>query len=177
MKDDDFDALLDQARLPQRLERICLRGDLNARLQELDQQLAQARNSATATSLAGDGSQAIAQEIEAVRQQMAAASVPFRLTALSQPDFDAFIKGHPPRPEDRMDMISGYNRDTMGPALVRRCIVEPTMSDQRWERLLPVLSPAEFGKLDKAAGDLNFTAVSIPFSPAASPNPTSSGSE
>lgn len=165
---DDFDALLDQAQLPQRLVPICLRGDLAAQVQELEQQLEKAKQPAGSASLAGDGSRAIAQQIEAVREQMAAASATFRLSALSRRQFDEFIVEHPARAEDRMDMVAGYNRETMGPALIRRCLEHPKLTDAQWERLSDVLTPGEWARLDKAASELNFKEISVPFSSAAS---------
>ncbi len=98
---------------------------------------------------------------------MADASVPFKLRALGDKKMSAFMAQHPPRPNDRTDMLVGYNRETMGRALLRECIYEPAMTPAQWEQVQEVLNTAEMARLDKAASALNFAEVSVPFSQAA----------
>jgi hypothetical protein len=175
----DFEAQLAAAKLPEKIVRVCLRGDLAARVQELEEQLEAASGQADSSgaSLAGDGRRALVEQIEAVVQEMHTASIPFRLRAVSKRVWSELTSAHPPRQDDRRDLLAGYNRDELGPQLIRICVVEPALTPQQWEQLEEVLSPAEYAKLDRGAAELNFEEVSIPFSSAASQNRTSFGSE
>lgn len=171
----DFAAKLRAAKLPEDTVDICLRGDLLARYGTLHQQLA-----AISVPLPGAGSLAgyarkaeLEQQIDAVREQMLDATQTFTLRSLSDRAYSDFLAEHQPRAEDLADMRVGYNRETMGPALLRACLVDPQPTDEQWEEMRNVISPGEWSKLDKAARDLNFVTVNIPFLSAASTNPSS----
>jgi hypothetical protein len=174
-----FDELLDQAELPEDTVDVCLRGDLVAKYHGLQQQLAAVPDApAGSGSLAGNSAKTeLLQELEALRRKMRRATQKFTMRALSDRAYSEFLKGHQPRPEDRRDMLAGYNRDTMGPALLRLCVVDPVISAAQWEKLRDKLSPGEWAKLDLSARNLNFAEVNVPFSPAVSQNPPSSGFE
>lgn len=169
----DFTTLLAQAQLPEQLETLCLRGDLVARWQQLEQQLEDAKASPGASSLAGDGSAAIMEQMEALRQEMQAFTVQVRLRALPKRRFTDFLAEHPPRSDDRRDQVVGYNRETMAVALMRKCWVEPELTDSEFEQLQDLLSAGEWGKFERAVTALNFSEVSIPFSSAALRTPPS----
>lgn len=174
-----FDQLLDEAQLPEDVVEVCLRGDLVAQFNTLQQQLAAVSDPPPGSgSLAGNPAKAeLRQKLDAVALRMRRATQKFTLRALSDRAYSEFLAQHPPRPEDHRDMALGYNRETMGPALLRMSVVDPKVTAPQWERLRDKLSPGEWAKLDLAARNLNFSEISIPFLSAASPNPTSSGSE
>lgn len=174
-----FEQLLGEAQLPEDTVDVCMRGDLVAAYHGLQEQLAAMPEvPAGGGSLAGDTSRRdLIQQMEAVAAQMRRSTQTFRLRALSTRAYTEFLRQHPPRPDDRRDMVAGFNRETMGVALLRLCVVEPVISPQQWEKLADVLSTGEWAKLDRAAQALNFAEVNVPFSPAASPNQQSSGSE
>lgn len=168
-----FDQLLEQAQLPEDTVDICLRGDLVAKYNTLHQQLVAIPDPQPGSeSLAGNSTKADLQaQIDAAGKQMRRSTKTFQLRALSDRAFSKFRDQHPPRPEDRRDMLVGYNRETLGPALVRACLVDPKPSSEQWEKLRDVLSPGEWSKLDRAVTNLNFSEINVPFSSAASQNP------
>lgn len=172
----DFDALLEQAQLPEQQVQICLRGDLLVRFAELERELATASTATNESLASGAVPRELAERMEAVREEMHEGSVTFTLRALSEQAWRAILKLHPAQVDNYADLRAGFNRETMGPALIKVCVVEPKLSPDQWTKLRDKLSPAEWSKLDKAASDLNFEAVSIPFSEAAS-QILSSGSE
>lgn len=167
-----FEQLLDQARLPEDTVEICLRGDLAATYGALQRQLADIADPREGSeSLSGNSAKReIQEQLDAVGQQMRQATQTFTLRALSRRAHSELLAQHPPRPDDRHDMMVGYNRETLGYALARACLVDPVVSPAQWERLSDVLSPGEFSKLDLAASKLTFNEVNIPFSSAVSPN-------
>lgn len=174
-----FDQLLDEAQPPEDTVDICLRGDLVAVYHKLQQQLAAVQDPPPGSgSLAGNPAKLeLQQQMDSVAAKMRSRTKTFRLRALGDRAYSDFLALHPPRPEDRRDMLLGYNRETLGPALIRACLIDPKPSAEQWEKMRDVISAGEWSKLDKTARELNFAEINIPFSSAASPNPTSSGSE
>ncbi|MEU8371223.1 hypothetical protein [Micromonospora tulbaghiae] len=178
----DFKTLLAGAKLPERTVPICLRGDLTAEFEELEQQLDDALR-VPASSLEGDGSAAIAERIEALRAQMQAHTYRFRLRAMPHPAWRAFCAEHPPREDDEgkvdeRDRLIGVNTETFYEALVRRSVVDPQLDDAEWQTLLGgALTDRQFTELAETAWALNRREVDIPFSPAASRMTRGSGSE
>jgi hypothetical protein len=80
----DIKSMLNGARLPERTVPICLRGDLVAEHEELERQLEEANRRAS-DSLAGNGAGELADRIEALQEEMRAATVTFRVRALPKP--------------------------------------------------------------------------------------------
>ncbi len=160
-----FDQRLGEAELPEDTVDICMRGDLVAVYHGLQQRIAAIPDPpAGSGSLAGNGAKIeLQQQLEAVASAMRRSTQTFRLRALGKKPFGEFLLEHPPRPADRRDMMAGYNVDTMGPALLRRCVVDPVVTAQQWDKLESVLSTGEWSKLDKAAQVLNFSEVNVPF--------------
>lgn len=177
----DFKALLAGAKLPERTVPICLRGDLTAEFEELEQQLEEALR-VPASSLEGDGSAGIAERIEALRAQMQAHTYRFRLRAMPHPVWRAFCAEHPPRKDDEgavdeRDRLLGVNTETFWTALVHRSVVDPVLSADEWTTLGEALTDRQFSDLADAAWALNRRDVDVPFSPAASRMTRGSGSE
>ena len=190
--DVDIEALLRSSRRPERTVPICLRGDLVAEFEELDRQLADEAAKADAVTdrrlnsnpLAG--AQRIAEAMAALREQMAAATVPFRLRALSPKRWAELRIEHPPRKGEDGKTIAedaiGVNAETFFEPLIRESIVHPVLSDTVWEMLMSRAEPTEDdpdadkrglsgGQLDSLGGAawvLNRREVDIPFSRAAS---------
>jgi hypothetical protein len=173
--DQDIDQLLAQARPAERTVPLCLRGDLVAEFERLGAEHTKAVDR-PATSLADDGpsARALAQQMEALRQQMQDSTLVLTVRALvPHSRYTNLVLAHPPRtdlegnpvPQDRGD---GFNTETFYPALIRACVVDPVMTDDRWNRLDAVLSDRQFDELAIAALAVNRGAVSVPFSPAAS---------
>lgn len=168
----DFNTLLKAAKLPEKAIQVCLRGDLTAEFERLERQLEEARRR-PADSLGGDGTGAIVERMDDLRQQMLDNSYEFRLRAMPRPAWRAFIGEHPPRQTDdgevdERDKFIGVNLETFHPALIRRCLVDPQLDERQWHELEQVLTDRQFDTLADAAWSLNRRDVDIPFSRAAS---------
>lgn len=161
----DLSALLDSAALPERTVEVCLRGDLQAEVEELSRELQQAR----ATTLADRGEmRKLAEQIEKTREAMLDSTVVFRLRGLNRAAYSSLMVGHPPRDGNDGDATVGYNADAFFPALIRACMVEPDLTDEQWDRLVEVLSSGQFDALADAALAVCRRKVDVPFSFAAS---------
>lgn len=188
----DIKAMLKAAKLPEDSVPICLRGDLQASFEQAERELAEVERSKASDSLAGNGSRAIAERIDALRQDMRENTVEFRFRALHRHVWKALRDRHPPRlkedgkPDER-DIFVGVNMETIFDDLIRSCLVEPELDEEDWRVLLgdtdedrarleaegkPVeegtLTDRQWNQLADCAWTLNRGEVSIPFSRAAS---------
>lgn len=167
MEDIDITAELDQAQPQGKTVPICLRGELVEEFERLDGELQEmARVETTAPSLSSGGrKRELAEKVEALRQEMLAKSVPFRLQAIGRKAWNKLNDSHPPREGNDSDRMRGFNDETFFPALIRATVVSPTLSADQWTKLLDVqLSPGQFETLAGAAWDLNRRGADIPFS-------------
>lgn len=168
----DFGALLANAKLPEEIVKVCLRADLAAEHEQLDEQLAKLLDNPPA-KLGGDGRGELRQRIEALEAEMTAATYPFRLRGLSRRAWEKFKIAYPPRTEpdgsfNRGDLLLGANGETVWEPLIRRCIVDPVLSDAQWEDLLEKITDKQFDDLAGAAWKLCRRDVDVPFSHAVS---------
>jgi len=167
----DLNALLDDARPAERTVPVCLRGDLNASLQELQRALDEAertRASSGASLAGGSPSRGIAEQIETLRAQMHSSTAVFTFRALPRRAWTALVAAHPPREGNDHDRAMGMNEETFFEALVRACLIDPVMDDAQWARLDDVLSDAQWQQLTNAAWAINARDVDVPFSSSAS---------
>lgn len=113
-----------------------------------------------------DPEQDLADELlEKVRKR----TVPFLITAIPAQDWVSLMERHPPRKDPatgRLDPrdVDGINSSTFYPELVKKAIAEPDMDDVQYERVMGVLSDAQFNRLSQAAGEINVQDEDIPFS-------------
>jgi hypothetical protein len=168
----DFKALLAGAKLPEQVVPLCLRGDLAAEVERLDAELAQLQK-APGTSLAGNGSGALVEQIEAVQEQMREHTYPVRMRALPRAEWQALRAAHPPRVDADGEMLledrmSGVDRSTFFEPAVRASIVDPELTDAEWTDLVGKLTDRQFEDLVAAVWTLNQGSVSVPFSRAVS---------
>lgn len=165
--------LIATARLPERTVDLCLRGDLLAEHEELETRLAAARR-AGADSLAGNpDAQQIARDIEALQAVMAEDTITLRLRALPRRQWADLVAKHPPRRDDGGRIAdtdsSGVNVDAFMAEVLRRCIVDPELSEENFARLVDeCITDAQYGQLTDAVWALNRSEVNVPFSHAAS---------
>lgn len=171
---EDINALLGAASLPERKVPVCLRGDLQAEIDELERQLREQYQNPQTMADRGDRRR-LAEQIETVREQMRSSIITFRLRGLNRRRYSDLLAAHPPRRDNDEDKALGYNSDSFWPALIRACLVEPNLSDEQWERLDDQLSSAQFDLLLNAAHNLCRRPVDVPFSSAASATLSSSG--
>lgn len=164
----DIDDLLAAARLPETTVPLCLRGDLVAEVEELERQLVTEEAKPKVSIASGGSARALAERIAQLQGEMEAYTRPFRLRAMARHDWTRFLMEHPPRSGNDLDARVGYNQETFLPALIRRCLVDPALSDDQWAKLDAVLTDAQFDMLSSAAWGINRRDVSVPFSPTAS---------
>lgn len=160
----DLDALLAQARLPERTVALCLRGDLQAKFEELERQLTATQAKPGEKMTDGGQARKLAEQMETLRGEMADSTVTFTLRALSRSRWAALMAEHPAPDDSNM----AVDLDALYPALVRECIVEPEMTGERWKKLDGLLTSGQFEELSDAAMALCRRPVDVPFSPAAS---------
>lgn len=175
-------ALIASSRRSERTVAICLRGDLQATFEDLERQLAEIERTPRPVDhrLTGPvpppGARQVAEQIQALRKQMQAATVIFRLRALSPRAWDDLAAAHPPRKTDDGGVhpsdIIGVNSATFFTPLIRACTVAPVLDDDDWAMLLGDgehgLTNRQFEELGEAAWAQNRRSVDIPFSRAAS---------
>jgi hypothetical protein len=163
--------LLQKAKRAERVVPVCLDMSLVAEFETLERELAEANRQPSTASLAGDPKIKIARRIEAIRQQMRAASVDFRIRAMPRVAWTALVRKHPPRKGNDADANAGMNLDTFTEAMLHVCIVDPVMDDEDWAAVFGddgVLSSAQYDTLVQVAFAVNRGDVDVPFSRAAS---------
>ena len=194
MTDRSPQEIIAAARLPERSHRVCLRGDLQARWEQLERDLAEAAR-VGASSLDGDGRTGIAREMEDLRADMDAATLELTFRALRRDRYQSLKAQHPPRkPADAkrraraktdddtetlaeldtadrlaaLDKQVGVNTDTFYPALAHACLVTPELADDEWDQMVAVLTSRQWDELVMVALAANEGEISVPFSPTAS---------
>ena len=151
-----------QPKLDEDWTEICLRPDLVAEFEELNDKLEQAqikpgpkRNSDGTTR----ESRALAKQVEALRQQIADSAVTFRFRGLPKDKFRALCDGFPPRRGDQIDLAVGYDRAALGDALVKAALVEPDFDDESWDLLVGTITIGEWNELRRCAEKVNGSVV------------------
>jgi hypothetical protein len=167
-----FKAMLAEAKLPEHVEPTCLRGDLAAEHEQLNEQLELLEKDAV-DSLAGNGGAELGEQIRALEAEMRGNTYPIRLRALPRPDFRAFKAEFPPRMDaegkfNDLDAAYDFNTDAGFEALVRRSIVDPELNDAEFAEFMTKLTDNQFAALAIAAHRLNRGDIDVPFSRAAS---------
>lgn len=158
------------AKLPERTVELCLRGDLQARFEELDRQAREALEVPADGRLVGNPERKrLAEEIELLRMEMRESVEVFRLRALPRGRYTALMGDHQPAEGDEQQRHLGYNPSTFFPDVVLRSIVEPEgIDEQTWGEFLDTITDFQFDELVSAVTFLNHRKVDIPFSRAAS---------
>jgi hypothetical protein len=168
----NFKSMLAQAKLPEATVPTCLRGDLTAQHEQLNEELELLENKAV-DSLAGNGGAELAARIAELEEQMRDSTYPFLLRAMPRPEFRAFLAEFPPRLDDDgkpkgMDGAFDFDTEAGFEPLVRRSIVDPELDDADFADLMGKVTDSQFDTLAAAAWRLNKGEISIPFSRAAS---------
>jgi hypothetical protein len=168
-----FKAMLAEAKLPENIVPTCLRNDLKAEHEQLNEELELLEKKAP-DSLAGNGGADLAERITELEEQMRESTYPIRLRALPKPEYRAFVSEFPPRMDDEgkvsydLDGMYGFNTELGFEPLVRRSIVDPELDDAEFAELMTKLTDNQFNSLGIAAWMLNRGDIDVPFSRAAS---------
>jgi hypothetical protein len=169
----NFKAMLAEAKLPETTVPTCLRGDLTAQHEQLNEELELLEKKAV-DSLAGNGGAELAERITELEDEMRDSTYPIKLRALPRPDFRAFLADFPPRADaegkvtDDLDRAYGFDTEAGFVELVRRSIVDPELDADDFGDLMGKLTDNQFDSLAVAAWRINKGDIDVPFSRAAS---------
>lgn len=170
----DFAKLLAAAKMPESIVPTCLRGDLQAEHEQLNERLELLEKRAV-DSLAGNGGTELAAQLDALEDQMRDSTYPIRLRALPRYEFEAFKAKFPPRMDaegeisNDLDRAYDFNTEAGFEPLVRLSIVDPPdLTDAEFTDLLGKLTESQFESLAVVAWRLNKGEIRVPFSRAAS---------
>lgn len=183
----DWRDKIKQARLPEAVVPIVLRGDLAAEHEQVSHELEEAK-ARGATSLAGSGTAPLRERLRDIEAEMKDSVVDFRLRALprgkrpgdARPSWPQLAAEHPARekPDGTIVVIDyqagGINQLTHPEALVRVSVVEPELTAGDWDDVLAAMTQRQFDELVTTAWRLNQARVDIPFSSDASATPRTS---
>lgn len=169
-----LEQLLATAQRPEKSIPICLRANLQAEYEKLDQQLQEAQTARRGMLTGGADGPGIAARMAEVREEMQDALVQFRLRALSPKQFRKILAAHPSTDGKKL-----FNDETFGPALVKATTVDVcaadgavrSLTDAEWDSLIGddgSLSPGQQDKLQDGAWVLNKQDIAVPFSQLAS---------
>lgn len=163
---------LKAAKLPEHTITVCLRGDLVAEIEDLDDQLRRAREQEQATGSKRMANKSasldLANRIEALRTEMAEAEITFRLRALPKDRWRDLKLAHPPNEDDQQDQRLGVDLYGLAPQVLPQVTVEPEMDADDWRQLEQVVSSGDWNRLAIAAVMLHEMGVDIPKSALAS---------
>jgi hypothetical protein len=162
----DIDDILEAVELPEDAVGLCLKASLVAKFHDLEGQLEMAREKSKSGSLVGNPEvMALAEQVEAVREEMRQQTTLIKLRALPKRAWQTLVEKHPAR--DGVDPAD-YNTDTFPLAALSACAIEPKISIEKAGMLIDRLSAGQWSKLWTAVMSLNVYEVDIPFSATAS---------
>jgi hypothetical protein len=162
--------IIGRVKRPEKTVPICLAGDLQAEFEDLERDLAIARDQPADGTLAGGANPMatqIAQQIMELRERMREHTRVFRFQGRPRKEYSDIVASCPPSDEDRENGAE-VDWETFSVALVSACAVEPKMSVVEAEQLADVLTQAQWDSLVSAAFSVNKRDVDVPFSFAAS---------
>jgi len=172
LADADPATLIRDGRLPERTVQVCLAADLVGEWEALDRQRAEVERGDSMV----DPAAAIKVAMDNLSHEMDAATVTFRLRALSRRQWRELYAAHPPRKNPdgstlQRDVVLGVHYENFFDALLKASIVDPKLDDETLELLLgEKLTDRQWEGLTDVAWNLNRAPVSVPFLPGGSPN-------
>lgn len=165
----DFDSWLSTAKPPERSVTVYGRADLVAELEELEEQLQSANQSALNDDRLNGGNtpKAVAARISAVQGEMKSSAVTFRFRALSKATTKGFYDDAPKVKDE--DGEAGPDMEWVATRWVAAASVQPKVTVAQVEQLREHIGEGQFVALWEAAfSATNQKRVSVPFSLAAS---------
>jgi hypothetical protein len=164
-----FDKIVAEASRPECSVTLCTAGTLNARLQDLERQLAAEHEKVTTSLAEGGRRRELAVEVESVLEEMRAHEHTFTFRGLPHKQWSDLTAEHKPR-DGRNEMV---NLDTFPPACIAASLVRVDDDDVTTdladvETLFDVLNEGQIDQLFNAAWEANTGGRSVPFSGLAS---------
>ena len=153
-----IEEILEQAKLPETTVYICLRADLQARYDQIVEELsglvtASGELTVDPEATIGDQTaasraQQLADDLDAVRREMSASMVPFRFRGMSADDLAVFEKAHRPKSQDA-DFTPYFVK------LIASCAIEPAMTEAQVKQLRGKFGARAFLQLSTGAQSVN----------------------
>lgn len=156
-------------RRPEKSVPICLAGDLQVTFEQLERDLAKAREQPSKGTLAGSSNAEatkIARQIQALQEEMREHTETFRFRGLTRREYSDLVAKHPPA--DDANDGADVNWETFGPGLMAACSISHPMTEGEAGELVDVLTAAQYNALFMAAQSVNIMGLDIPSSLAAS---------
>ncbi|WP_214322090.1 hypothetical protein [Nonomuraea sediminis] len=151
-----------KVRRPEKSVALCLAGDLQAQFEDLERELATARDRSAGT-LAGGSAEAteIAQKIRALEAEMQEHTEVFRFKGLTRREYKDLVAEHPPSSEDE-EKGNDVDWETFGVGLIAACCVSHPMTYAEAGELVDILTAAQYGSLFQAAQAVNVHGLDVP---------------
>src|SRR4051812_48838431 len=133
----DIEQIISSARRPETTVPLCLRGDLQAVWEQLDRDFDVADKSITEEVTAGGSpiqAVKIAEQMEAVRQEMLDSTISFVLRGMSRGQWKKVVEDHPPV-EGVDDESAEVNEESFVTAMISTCTIDPVMTFDQAARL------------------------------------------
>ncbi len=165
-------AILDGAKKPFREVKICMRLDLQAEYEGLDEELRQAEavRKRTDSLDAGVDVESILARMTELEEEMGSATIPFRFEPVPGPKWSQLILAHPARKGDDGQVVlldqQGVNSDTFLRELIPLSCVWPELPAARWASLLNEggLTDGQIMEMGRAGGAVTQREGEVPFS-------------
>ncbi|MCX5601628.1 hypothetical protein OOK29_26100 [Streptomyces phaeochromogenes] len=159
----DIADIIARATPRERTVRICIRGDLAGRAEELQDQITQVSEDWEPEDLTDvHPARALAQEMKELREQVKASEVPFTLRYIGEKKYSDLVAAHP---SDDKNEAWG---ETFPAALIAASCVSPRMTEDQAHQLFEKVNQGEVKKLFDAAWDVHNASDIVPFSLAVS---------
>ncbi|MFI6594999.1 hypothetical protein ACIBHX_02055 [Nonomuraea sp. NPDC050536] len=159
------DDLKAKVRRPEKTVSLCLAGDLQAEFEDLERELAAARDQPSSGTLAGGSAEAaeIARRIQALQAEMREHSEVFKFRGLTRREHSDLVARHPPT-EEQLEQSPNVdvNWETYGVALIAACCVSHPMTEAEAGELVDILTTAQYSALYQAASAVNILGLDIP---------------
>jgi hypothetical protein len=158
--------LIDNAQRQRRVYRLSLAGHLVPKLQQMETELGAliAEYNADAPKRVGGRPPHLvkADEIEALQAEMDEHAIDVVLEQRERDVFREFKAANPPRDDNPEDERAGVNFAAVEDVFLRACVVEPQLSEERWQRLVQVAPPGDVHDMAAVAWNMHTLGLSIP---------------
>lgn len=152
--------ILAEATPRERTVKVCIRGDLAGRAEQLQEELAQVSSDWEPEDLADvHPGRELAVQLKEVREQIKAAERPFTLRYIGDKAYSDLMAAHPAK-----DDSQAFDSETFPRALIAASCVDPVMTDEQVTQLFEVINEGEIKKLFDAAWDVHNSSEMVPFS-------------
>lgn len=165
----DIDSIIANQTVPRTSVSLCLRGDLQAKWEDLERQLKE-ETAKSDGKLSGQSGpvKTLAEQVQAVESEMQESTITFELEALPRSAWRELEVRHPARDEDDADRVYGFNVDTFFDEAIPASLVSPEIDPERLRSILDKLTSAQYERLAFAVLGLNRQVTDNPFSQTAS---------